>query len=79
MENDEFKRGNYNTHFIEKNQEFLMERQPCGDKCMDIALISAYIHYKNKIETVLPQSTAKLSLEGNAWRDFGRRKSFMKI
>ncbi len=79
MENDDFKSGNYNTHFIEKNLEFLMERQPCGDKCMDIAMITAYIHYRNKIESALPAGTAKQLGGNNSWRDFGRRKSMMKF
>lgn len=79
MENDDFKKGNYNTHFIEKNLEFLMEKEPCGNRCQDIALLAAYIHYKNKIEKSLPESSKNGGEEKNAWRDFGRRKSVMKF
>ncbi len=79
MENKDFKSGNYNTHFIEKNMEFLMEKQPCGDKCQDIALIAAYIHYKNRIDKVSHGAIDGGSCNGNAWKDFGRRKSLMKL
>jgi acetyl-CoA carboxylase, biotin carboxylase subunit len=79
MENEDFKSGNYNTHFIEKNHQFLMEKHPCGDKCQDVALIAAYIHYKNKIENVSHGISQNGNTSGNAWRDFGRRKSLMKF
>jgi acetyl-CoA carboxylase biotin carboxylase subunit len=79
MENKDFKSGNYNTHFIEKNMEFLMEKQPCGDKCQDIALIAAYIHYKNRIDKVSHTSSDDGISKGNVWKEFGRRKSLMKL
>ena len=79
MENKDFKSGNYNTHFIEKNMEFLMEKQPCGDKCQDIALIAAYIHYKNHIDKVSHVSSDNGSSKGNVWKEFGRRKSLLKL
>ena len=77
MENEDFINGNYNTHFIEKNYDNLMTKQPCGRRCQDIALITAYIHYKNKIEK------SKLSIEKNEpdtkWKNFGRNKSLMRL
>jgi len=79
MENEDFKSGNYNTHFIEKNQEFLKTRQPCGDKCQDIALIAAYIHYKTKIDLTSPLNDKSDYSEKNQWKDFGRRKSLSKF
>lgn len=79
MENEDFKKGNYNTHFIEKNMEFLMDKQPCGDKCQDIALIVAYIHYKNRIDKASTKTSDNGGSGKNAWRDFGRRKSLLKL
>jgi len=79
MDNDDFKNGNYNTHFIEKNKEFLKSRQPCGDQCEDIALIAAYIHYKTKIDLAFNGNSEKGTSNTNSWRDFGRRKSLMKL
>lgn len=79
MENEDFKNGNYNTHFIEKNMDFLMEKQPCGDKCQDIALIAAYIHYKNRIDKASHEAKDKGVSSKNQWKDFGRRKSLMRL
>jgi acetyl-CoA carboxylase biotin carboxylase subunit len=77
MEIEDFVKGNYNTHFIEKNYDTLMQKQPCGRRCQDIALITAYIHYKNKQENALPKSNG--SDEKNEWKDFGRKKSLMRL
>jgi len=77
METEDFVNGNYNTHFIEKNYETLMQKQPCGRRCQDIALIAAYIHYKNKLEKALPNANS--AEEKNEWKDFGRKKSLMRL
>jgi acetyl-CoA carboxylase biotin carboxylase subunit len=77
MEIEDFVKGNYNTHFIEKNYDTLMQKQPCGRRCQDIALITAYIHYKNKQENALPKSNG--SDEKNEWKEFGRKKSLMRL
>lgn len=79
MENEDFRSGNYNTHFIEKNAEFLKTKQPCGDVCQDIALITAYIHYKNKIDAGSHTGKNNGSVSTDSWKDFGRRKSLMKF
>lgn len=79
MDNDDFKSGNYNTNFIEKNQEFLKNRQPCDGQCQDIALIAAYIHYKTKIDLASGGNSESKTSSSNAWRDFGRRKSLIKL
>lgn len=48
MSNQNFIDGNYNTHFIEKNQKDLMNFTPCED-CTDMVIIAAYIDYLQKI------------------------------
>jgi acetyl-CoA carboxylase biotin carboxylase subunit len=75
METEDFIKGNYNTHFIEENQAFLMKKEPCGKRCQDIALIAAYIHYHDKLEKAKPASNG--STEKNVWKEFGRKKSVM--
>jgi acetyl-CoA carboxylase biotin carboxylase subunit len=77
MENDVFKSGNYNTHFIEEHMDFLMDKKPCGDRCQDIALIAAYIHYKNKLDMSAPKQSESSST--NSWKEFGRRKSALGL
>lgn len=74
MDAEEFRGGNYNTHFIENNMEFLMDKKTCGDICEDIALIAAYIHYNNKLDEVKPlKNGANHAL--NPWKEFGKRKT----
>ncbi|HDR51350.1 MAG TPA: acetyl-CoA carboxylase biotin carboxylase subunit, partial [Mariniphaga anaerophila] len=51
MKNPEFIEGNYDTHFIEKNQEQLLSKDNCNN-CDDIVLIAAYIDYMAKINRV---------------------------
>lgn len=51
MNNPDFISGNYNTHFIEKNQDQLMDSSGCDD-CHDMVLIAAYIDYFSKINRI---------------------------
>jgi len=66
MNNTNFITGNYDTHFIENNQEQLMENSGC-EECNDMIIIAAFIDYLQKIssrqennkEFALPQSRWK--------------------
>ncbi len=51
MNNPEFIEGNYDTHFIEKNQAHLMADDQCS-ACDDIVVIAAYIDHFSKINRV---------------------------
>ncbi|HKI89799.1 MAG TPA: acetyl-CoA carboxylase biotin carboxylase subunit [Draconibacterium sp.] len=48
MSNPNFIQGNYDTHFIEKNQDQLLSMQPCED-CDDMVIIAAFIDYLDKL------------------------------
>ena len=48
MNNANFIAGNYDTHFIEKNQEDLALNKSCND-CVDMVIIAAFIDYLDKI------------------------------
>lgn len=50
MNNPNFIAGNYDTHFIENNQEQLMENPGC-DECSDMVIIAAFIDYLQKISS----------------------------
>lgn len=52
MEAEDFKTGKYNTHFIEKNLQFLTASHECDGVCEDIALIAAYLDYSRKLYKV---------------------------
>jgi len=66
MNNPNFIAGKYDTHFIENNQEQLMENPGC-EECSDMVIIAAFIDYLQKIsnrqennkEFALPQSRWK--------------------
>ncbi len=51
MHNENFIRGNYDTHFIENNQEQLMSR-PDTEEPEDMVVIAAFIDYLDKISSV---------------------------
>lgn len=57
MNNENFIAGNYDTHFIEKNQEQLMSR-PKADAPEDIVIIAAFIDYLDKISSVTSNEKA---------------------
>lgn len=50
MNNENFIAGNYDTHFIENNQEQLAKNNGCED-CSDMVVIAAFIDYLNKISS----------------------------
>lgn len=77
MENKNFRKGNYNTHFIEENYDFLMEKEPCGIRCQDMAVITALVHYTKKITEMHPSKNG--GKEKNQWKDFGRKKGVMRL
>lgn len=78
MDNKDFIKGNYNTHFIEKHHDTLMKSQPCGRRCQDIALITAFMHYNNKIKSA-KSTSLNGGAEHNQWKSFGRRKSVTRL
>jgi acetyl-CoA carboxylase, biotin carboxylase subunit len=78
MNTKDFVDANYDTHFIEKHMENLMvSPAPCDNSCEDIALITAFIDYMEKI-TKSPQSSAQNEVV-SGWRQFGRKSNLMRL
>ena len=50
MDTPDFRKGEYNTHFIEKNSEFLFADGICDRKCEDIAMIATFAEYLSRLE-----------------------------
>ena len=69
--------GNYNTHFIEENRDFLMEKKQCSEDCKAMALIAAYIDYHQQLK----EAAKGLKKDGELsnWKTCGRRKSLIGI
>lgn len=72
-----FIEGRYNTHFIEENQEYLKPRKNCDGQCEDVAIITVFFDYITKLEKIQPQAITKDL--GNNWKDFGRKRSILRL
>ena len=76
LDTPDFVQGNYDTHFIENNKEFLALDNKCNETCEDLALITAFVDYFNKIQE---GSVIDISENDDAtWKNFGRRKAVLR-
>jgi len=81
MDTKEFHEGKYDTHFIEHNfKELLEDKNKCNTRCQDIAIITAFIDYKKKLEKIKPKfNGAALAGKPSGWKEFGRKKASLRI
>ncbi|MCG8582537.1 MAG: acetyl-CoA carboxylase biotin carboxylase subunit [Bacteroidales bacterium] len=78
MEASDFVDGNYDTHFIEKNMDFLMtEEDDCSDYCEDIALFVAFLDYTEKLQEAADNSNVATPNQ-SAWKEYARRKNVIR-
>jgi acetyl-CoA carboxylase biotin carboxylase subunit len=77
MDTPDFIEGKYNTHFIEKNEQRLFLPRVCGTECEDMALIACFIDYLDKLEKIQPQRFTE-EFASN-WKDFGRKRSVLRL
>lgn len=66
MSNPNFIEGNYDTHFIEDNQQQLMENTNC-DECTDMVIVAAFIDYLQKISST-QELTNEFALPQSRWK-----------
>ncbi len=74
----DFVNGNYDTHFIQKNYDFLLNtKEKVNSTAEDIAIIAAYYHHfcrLNKIKNIhIVEKTH------DYWKNYGRRKNSIRI
>ncbi len=74
---EDFVKGKYDTHFIENNLDFLLQKENRDFDCEEIAMIAAYLEYNSFLEKIKPQTN--FSNQQNKWKDFGRKKGLMKL
>ena len=74
---EDFLSGKYNTHFIEKNYDYLMAAGEKKGKFEDVAIIAAFIDHLDKVSALQPEKPSA-SL-GNNWKDFGRKKNVLRL
>ncbi len=72
MDTPDFRNGEYNTHFIEKNSEFLLADGICDKKCEDIAMIATYAEYISRLENKKTNAGSPIKKETN-WKGQFRR------
>ena len=77
METPDFVEGKYNTHFVENNFDFLMKPTGFTGDNEDIAIITAFLDYTNKLEKLQPEPVKKNM--ANNWKDFGRKRSIIRL
>jgi acetyl-CoA carboxylase biotin carboxylase subunit len=68
MDTPDFRKGMYNTHFIEKNGEFLLVKRTCDRNCEDIALIATYAQYISRIEESKKLNAAPSEKKETNWK-----------
>lgn len=77
FETPDFVKGKYNTHFIEKNEKFLFAGEVCDHQCRDIAIITAFVNYLDKISKCKIASASRND-NGN-WKNYGRKKALGRL
>jgi acetyl-CoA carboxylase biotin carboxylase subunit len=79
METPDFRNGTYNTHFIEKNEEFLKSKYKCDTHCEDISLIAAFMEHSTRLKqakAVIPNDRV-VGIKG--WKHRGRRAGMQRM
>ena len=77
MQTPDFVKGKYNTHFIEKNREFLSFPDKHEVKVEDVAIIAAYIDYLDQLDK--QQAEPSTTVGKNNWKNCSRRLSFNRF
>ncbi|NVO11785.1 MAG: acetyl-CoA carboxylase biotin carboxylase subunit [Bacteroidales bacterium] len=80
MDNKDFNDGNYDTHFIEKHIDELLDIHSDPHlTTTDMALIGAYIDYTSKLERIGMNDFAIAAKKNEKWKEYGLMKSLQKI
>jgi acetyl-CoA carboxylase biotin carboxylase subunit len=79
MDAPAFRRGGYNTHFIEDNMKFLLGEIECTSDCENLALIAAFVEYTSQLREIEQTITPESSRHGSDWKEFGRRLAAWRL
>ena len=75
----QFEEGNYDTSFIEVNQERLRPRPGFKNDSEDMAVIAAYIDYLMNYEENMSETSAQNGNALSRWRAFGLQKGVLRV
>lgn len=73
MDTPDFKEGKYNTHFIDKNRDFLFSMPPINPRVEDVAIMTVFMDYLAKVENF--QTKVVTNKTKSNWKACGRRKN----
>ena len=79
MDAADFVEGKYDTHFIEKNTEFLSKsnHEESKAEAEDMAIIASYMDYLLNLEENSPKTVDNRPI--SRWREFGKRSAMLRI
>ncbi len=77
MDTEDFRSGNYDTNFIEKNKEVLLEEKKCSLETEDMIIIAAYIEYLDQMN--ISQISKQMYTAQNRWKKYTYQKNFERL
>lgn len=77
METEDFRSGNYDTNFIEKNREILLSSTKCEDNCEDMIIIAAYVEHLDRLN--IAQNSKEMYTAQNRWKKYTYQKNFERL
>lgn len=79
MDHPDFRDGEYDTHFIEKNQQSLLSAEEESNPVnTDMAIIAAYIDFTAKLEKSV-MGDFVINRKNEKWKEYGLMKSLQRI
>ncbi|MGC8823529.1 MAG: acetyl-CoA carboxylase biotin carboxylase subunit [Bacteroidales bacterium] len=77
MTTPDFVKGNYDTHFIPKNIDYLKEKEKPKSTTEDIAAIAAFYHHFLRVNKI--RNIYIIEKTHDYWKNYGRRKNVIRI
>ena len=77
MDTPAFRKGGYNTHFIQDNMEYLEPEDNSKQKVKDVVAISAFVDYLKQIDRSKPNGNG--SAAASNWKVRGRRRGMNRF
>jgi acetyl-CoA carboxylase biotin carboxylase subunit len=77
MDTEDFKSGNYDTNFIEKNREILLEVRKCSPETEDMIIIASYIEYLDQMN--ISKISKQMYTAQNRWKKYTYQKNFERL
>lgn len=77
MDSDDFRKGTYDTNFIEKNKEVLFREEQCDSETEDMVILATYIDYLNRLNKIIPSK--QLNPAENRWKKYTYQKNLDRL